>query len=106
MSNRLTAEPQQDGTEIWTNRDEETAEEIRYVFVPKADLRPSDRVEDMVTFRPRANGRGLEKVTEPGRGNLSASEINAMPAGSFVRMREAPPRPAPNGEKPGRSRER
>ena len=91
--NRITVEVQGDGTQIWNNVDTATGEEIRYVFTPKSQLSPGDRMEDTERFRRRANGNGLEKITETGQGVLSAPAIAALPNGSFVRLRPGPPRP-------------
>lgn len=91
--NRVTVEPQQDGTQVWSNIDEQTGAEIRYVFTPKALLSPGDRLEDTEDFRRRADGRGLEKVTSAGQGVINAAFINALPSGSFVRARPGPARP-------------
>jgi hypothetical protein len=90
MANRITVEPQQDGTQVWINLDEQTDEEIRYVFTPKAQLSPGDRLEDTEHFRRAANGNGLEKVTVAGQGVINQAFINALPNGSFVRSRPGP----------------
>lgn len=87
MTNRITVAPQGNGTQIWTNRDEATGDEIRYLLVPVSQIVVGDRIEDMPRFRPRADGKGLERVTEVGRGVLSQADINQFPVGSFVRMR-------------------
>jgi hypothetical protein len=88
--NRLTVEPQQDGTQVWTNTDNATGATIRYVFVPKAQLSPGDLLEPTETWQRRADGRGLDKVALSGQGVINAAFINALPAGSFVRARPGP----------------
>lgn len=85
--NKLSVVRNQDGTETWTNRSELTGDTLRYVFRPSGALVPGDRIENMPVFQRSANG--LQRVTEVGRGALSAQDIAAFPPGSFVRMREA-----------------
>lgn len=90
--NTLTVEPQGNGTQVWNNVDAQTGVEIRYVFTPKSQLSPGDRLEDTEAFQRRSDGRGLEKVTVSGQGVINAAFINALPAGSFVRARPGPAR--------------
>ncbi len=91
-TNAISVAVQGDGTQIWTNTDLATGDVVRYLFVPVATLSAGDRVEAMAVFRRTNNGQGhgLERVTEAARGALSQNDINQIPAGSFVRMREAP----------------
>lgn len=85
--NNITVRTQPDGTQLWLNRDEATGEAIRYVFVPKAQLLATDRVENMRGFE--RNGNDLRTKNETGF-SLSAGFISGLPNGSFLRMREAP----------------
>lgn len=95
MTTRITVRNLPDGTQLWVNRDEEADDALRYIFVPKAQLSPGDRVEDMRVFERSDDGKGkgrrarLRKRVEQGF-NLSTPIINALPNGSFLRMREAP----------------
>ena len=90
--NRITVEPQQDGTQIWNSINAQTGEEIRYVFTPKSALSPGDRLENTASWQRRADGGGLDKVTVSGQGVINAAFINALPNGSFVRSRPGPAR--------------
>lgn len=88
---RITVAPQGNGTQVWTNTVVKTGESISYVFVPKSQLNPGDRIEDMRVFERGSNGvgKGVDKRTEQGR-VLTPPIIADFPNGSFIRMREAP----------------
>jgi len=85
VKNHLSIAPQGDGTQTWTNTDDETGAVITYQFVPASTLHAGDRIEAMRQFAPgRGNTKneGTRVLTGP-----DIADLTSQP-GAFVRVKE------------------